>query len=76
MKSIHKNRYQNLINLLILHRKKAGLTQKEVAERLKKPQSFIAKVEGKDRRLDVLEFIEMCEVLKIKPSEFFHELDY
>ena len=34
----------------------AGLTQADLAERLKKPQSFVAKVETQERRLDVIEF--------------------
>ncbi|PWE37144.1 XRE family transcriptional regulator [Pelagicola sp. LXJ1103] len=34
----------------------AGLTQADLAERLDKPQSFVAKVETQERRLDVIEF--------------------
>ncbi|MCE8511039.1 helix-turn-helix transcriptional regulator [Ruegeria pomeroyi] len=34
----------------------AGLTQADLAERLDKPQSFVAKVEKQERRLDVIEF--------------------
>jgi predicted transcriptional regulator len=34
----------------------AGLTQADLAERLHKPQSFVAKVETQERRLDVIEF--------------------
>ncbi len=44
----------------------AGLTQADLAERLDKPQSFVAKVETKERRLDVIEFamwMAACEGL-------------
>jgi transcriptional regulator with XRE-family HTH domain len=34
----------------------AGLTQADLADRLDKPQSFVAKVETQERRLDVIEF--------------------
>lgn len=34
----------------------AGLTQADLAGRLDKPQSFVAKVETQERRLDVIEF--------------------
>lgn len=34
----------------------AGLTQVDLAQRLDKPQSFVAKVETQERRLDVIEF--------------------
>ncbi|MBE1282807.1 MAG: helix-turn-helix domain-containing protein [Rhodobacteraceae bacterium] len=36
----------------------AGLTQADLAERLDKPQSFVAKVETQERRLDVIEFVK------------------
>lgn len=35
----------------------AGLTQADLAERLDKPQSFVAKVETQERRLDLIEFV-------------------
>lgn len=37
-------------------RLEAGLTQTELAARLDKPQSFVAKVETQERRLDLVEF--------------------
>ncbi|MEJ6404951.1 helix-turn-helix domain-containing protein [Yoonia sp. 2307UL14-13] len=36
----------------------AGMTQAGLAERLNKPQSFVAKVETQERRLDVVEFVK------------------
>ena len=36
----------------------AGLTQADLADRLGKPQSFVAKVETHERRLDVIEFVK------------------
>lgn len=36
----------------------AGLTQADLADRLDKPQSFVAKVETQERRLDVIEFAQ------------------
>jgi transcriptional regulator with XRE-family HTH domain len=35
----------------------AGLTQADLAQRLGKPQSYVAKVETQERRLDVVEFV-------------------
>jgi len=46
----------------------AGLTQADLAERLDKPQSFVAKVETRERRLDVIEFAKWmagCEGLDV-----------
>ncbi len=64
-KTIYSQQYQRLCDLLIEARKKAGLTQVEVAERLGKPQSFVAKYEGGERRLDVVEFIAVAKALEL-----------
>ena len=37
----------------------AGLTQTKLAERLKRPQSFVAKYENGERRIDVVEFVQI-----------------
>ena len=34
-----------------------------------KPQSYVAKIEGCERRLDVLEVVELCQVLGVSASE-------
>jgi hypothetical protein len=39
------------------------LTQQQVADRLKRPQSFVAKYEGGERRLDVIEFLAVARTL-------------
>lgn len=67
-KSIHTQQQQRLCELLVETRKKAGLTQIQVAERLDKPQSFVAKYEGGERRLDVVEFIAVAKALEVKPA--------
>ena len=48
-------------------REKSGLTQAEVAARLDKPQSFVAKYEGGERRLSAIEFIEVVRALDLEP---------
>ena len=67
-KSIHSPQHQKLRELLIAARKKAKLTQAEVAERLGRPQSFVAKYEGGERRLDVVEFIEVAHAVGLDPG--------
>lgn len=51
--------------LLLEAREKAGLTQKAVSEALGKPQSFVSKYESGERKLEVLEFIEVCQALGV-----------
>ena len=73
-KSLHSPEYAALRELLIATRRKAGLTQQGVANRLKRPQSFVAKYEGGERRLDVIEFIEVSKVLQSDPVKLLRAL--
>ena len=62
-RSIHTARYQALRQLLVAARKRAGLTQEQVAVRIRRPQSYLSKVEHGDQRLDVVEFLELAEAI-------------
>jgi transcriptional regulator with XRE-family HTH domain len=73
-KSIYTRRHQRLRDLLIDARQSADLTQQEVAHRIGKPQSYIAKIEGGERRLDVIELIELCDQLGADPSNIIRGL--
>lgn len=69
MKTIYQDRYGLLIAELVRVRKNKGLTQAQLAEKLNKPQSYVAKIEAKDRKLDVLEFVVLCEILEVSPCD-------
>jgi transcriptional regulator with XRE-family HTH domain len=73
-KSIHTERHKKLCELLKVRRKAAGLTQTVVAERLGKPPSFVAKYEGGDRRLDVLEFLDVAAAIGFDPCRLLRSL--
>ena len=45
------------------------MTQRRLAEILSVQQSWIAKVELGERRLDVIEYVALCEAMKIDPAE-------
>jgi transcriptional regulator with XRE-family HTH domain len=49
--------------VLVQAREKKGLTQTEVAAKLRRPQSFVSKYESGERRLDVVEFLEVAAAL-------------
>jgi transcriptional regulator with XRE-family HTH domain len=59
---------------MIEARTTAGLTQHELAKRLHRPQSFVAKYEGGERRVDVIEFIEICKALEADPNKLLRVL--
>lgn len=66
---------EQLLSLLRLVRTEAGLTQTDVAQRLKQPQSFVSKYESGERRLDILELREVCEVIGLPLPEFIKRLE-
>ncbi|NQD60763.1 helix-turn-helix transcriptional regulator [Enterobacter sp. CM29] len=63
MASVYSDEYQRVINALKKARKEKGMTQAQLAEALGKPQSFIAKVENGERRLDVVEFVYLARLV-------------
>ena len=52
----------------------AGATQREVADRLGKPQSFVSAYENGQRRVDLLEFIAIASALGVDPTAVFREI--
>ena len=70
MSSIHDPRYIGLIHCLISIREEQNITQVEVASSLKKHQSYVAKVENLDRRLDIIELHDWLKALNIQLTEF------
>ncbi|MDA4631926.1 helix-turn-helix transcriptional regulator, partial [Escherichia coli] len=51
-KSLHSEPYADFLAVLVAARRAKGFTQQAVADRLQKPQSYVAKIEGGERRLD------------------------
>jgi transcriptional regulator with XRE-family HTH domain len=66
--------YQALLARLAAARRAAGLSQAEVARRLDRPQSFVSKYERGERRLDVVELIEVCRALELDAASLVSEL--
>jgi len=73
-KTLRSRGHQTLIQILIEAREKAGMTQRDLAARIKRPHSFVGRMEGGERRVDVIEFIEIAKVLGADPKELFGRL--
>jgi transcriptional regulator with XRE-family HTH domain len=73
-KSVYSPEQGAFCELIVAARKKAGLTQQELAKRLGKPQSFVAKYEGGERRLDVVEFLAIARTLGADPIAIIRAL--
>ncbi|MBY5933739.1 helix-turn-helix domain-containing protein [Tateyamaria omphalii] len=63
-RSLRTPGHQALMQVLVETRKSKGVTQQELADRLDRPQSYVAKIETGERRLDVVEFVEWAVVLE------------
>lgn len=73
-KSIFTPSYQFILQTLRQARKKNGLTQLQLAKKLKKTQSFICKIEKSERRLDIVEFLEIAHTLNIDTISLIQKL--
>ncbi len=63
LKTLRSDQHKILLEGLKKARRDAGVTQAELAERLGTVQSFVAKTEAGERRLDVVEFVRVFEAL-------------
>ena len=70
VKSIFDKDYREIIERLKKARIDANLSQQAVADKLKKPQSYISKIESGERRLDVAEMKKFAAIYK-KPADYF-----
>jgi transcriptional regulator with XRE-family HTH domain len=59
---------RRLLEAMIAVRKAAGVRQIDLAARLGKPQSYVSKVEGRERRLDVGEYVRWMQALRCDPA--------
>lgn len=66
-KSIHRAEYRRLIEALRAMREAQGLTQAEFARSLRRSQQWVSLLEGGSRRLDVVEYVELCLALNTDP---------
>lgn len=64
-KSLRTEGHTALMQALVAARKASGLTQQDVAEQLGRSQSFVAKIELGERRVEVVELVEIARILGV-----------
>lgn len=69
MRHLRTVRHRRLIEEVVAARKAAGISQRALAERLKRSDSYISKFEAGERRLEVCEFVELCEAVGADASQ-------
>ena len=68
-KSTFTPHYDALRARLVALRKAAGLTQRQLAARLGREPSFVARLEQGERRLDVVELAWLCKACGSDPNQ-------
>lgn len=71
--STHNSDYQLLLSVLKAARKRMGVSQVDLAERLGNTQTFVSKCERGERRIDAVELVEFSEALGVAPLELLGE---
>jgi transcriptional regulator with XRE-family HTH domain len=66
--------YHAAIRVLVAARRNQGLSQRELARRLGKPRSFVSKIESRERRLDIVEFILLAREMGIHPLDLLDSI--
>ena len=73
-KSTHSQEYELFKAALVKMRQDAGLTQRELAQKLGREHSFVWRIEKGERRLDVVEFFWVCRALGQDPAKIYAAL--
>lgn len=73
--TIGTKRHEMLVGLLREKREAAGLTQSELAAKLGVYQSFVARLESGQRRVDVVEFLDLARILEFDPLRVLQVLN-
>ena len=71
---LERQKYETLRSELKKARLEAKMLQIDVAKKLKKPQSYISKIESGERNMDLIEFINYCEALDISAQKWLKNL--
>ncbi len=72
-KSIHTKEYKKMIERMRKARLELGLKQTEVAQKLGRPQSYISKIESRERRIDITELKQFANIYKKDIDYFVNE---
>ena len=70
-----KDRRNLLLKMLKEARLAAGLRQLDVAQALDRPQSYVAKIESGERKIDFIEVIDFCKVVDLRPEKLLKRLN-
>ena len=73
-KTIHSKMGQLVHQKIVEIRKLAGYTQRDLAKKLDREHSFIARIEQGERRVDIVELYLICKACKASPEKIMKDL--
>lgn len=73
-KTIFQDKYRDMIDRMVELRKQRGLTQRELAQKMRVTHCCVGRVETYERRLDIMETIRWLRVLKLSDDEIIEFL--
>jgi transcriptional regulator with XRE-family HTH domain len=56
-------------------RRQAGLTQRQLGERLRRPHTYVAKIEAGERNIDPIECRDWARACEMTPRAFWYRLE-
>lgn len=68
-KAIFSEDYKKLLAWLKAGRERRGLTIRQLADQVGESHAVVGKIETGERRLDVFEYVQLCQALGLKPAE-------
>lgn len=73
-KGFQDERYRRLVHRLVERRKELGLTQQELASRLRTHQQFVSRFETGERRLDAVELVDVASALGLNAADLLRDV--
>lgn len=73
-KSVFTKRYKLFLSILTSIRQDRGLSQRALSKKLRKVETYVSKYERGERRLDIVEFLEIAKALGADPHEIINRL--
>jgi transcriptional regulator with XRE-family HTH domain len=74
LKALRTAAHQALLRILVRARDRADFTQTELAHRLGRSQSWVSNIERGERRLEAIEFAQLCRELNLQPGRVLGRL--
>jgi len=73
-KGFQDERYRALVERLVARRKELGFSQADLADRIGNHQQFVGRYEIGERRLDVVEFVDIARALELDPLDLLRSV--